>query len=58
MAKQKLWYQSKTVWVNALILAAGIFEALAGELQSGATLTSIGVVNIALRVATKNSIKW
>ncbi|MCO1599804.1 hypothetical protein [Desulfosporosinus nitroreducens] len=57
---QKKWYASKTLWSNALMLAGVIVlnatgeDILTPEVQ-GAILV---VVNVVLRVVTKEEITW
>jgi hypothetical protein len=54
----KVWYQSKTIWVNALVIAGVIAEFLLDQQQMGllpftlnpAWITMVlGIVNIILR---------
>ena len=51
---KKKWYQSRTVWVNALIAAAVIVQAVTGEawLDAQVQAAIIVVVNLILRVIT------
>jgi len=61
MAKKlndKKWYESKTMIVNVLALVGGILLALSGEMAAGGILTVGSVVNLALRVVTKQAVKW
>jgi hypothetical protein len=53
----KKFWQSKTVWINALALIGGIATAISGELAIGTTLTIGSVANIILRIVTKLEIK-
>lgn len=59
----KKWYTSKTVWVNALVIAASLSEVLrewliAGDFSAvGATVLVTGVVNLALRFVTTEAIQ-
>lgn len=59
----KKWYTSKTVWVNALVIVASLSEVLrewlmAGDFSAvGATVLVTGVVNLALRFITSESIQ-
>lgn len=55
---EKSWWQSKTLWVNVLLLTSGLLSGLAGELQTSAVLTVPAIVNLILRVVTKNGLKW
>ena len=54
----KKFWESKTFWVNALALIAGISTALAGEIQAGSTISALSVANIILRVVTNKGIKF
>lgn len=56
MEESKSILQSKTFWVNVLVIVAGVLTAISGELQTGGTLSVIGVANIALRTITKSAI--
>lgn len=63
MAKQvsvekKIWWHSKTMAVNILALVGGILLTLSGELAAGGVLTVGSALNIALRVVTKQAVKW
>lgn len=51
------WYKSRTMWVNILVAVGGIITAIAGELEAGATLSALGVLNIVLRYVTTKPIK-
>ena len=57
MVFEKKWYQSKTLWINALAIIGGILTALSGELAVGGTVTVAGVINIGLRLITKQPLK-
>jgi hypothetical protein len=55
----KSWYLSKTLWINALALAAVILQAATGKEvfsveSQGIALT---VINIVLRLVTKHELK-
>ena len=54
----KNWYKSKTVWVSVLTIVAGIITGIAGELEAGASLTVLGIVNVSLRVFTKEGVRF
>ena len=56
MTDSKKWYKSKTIWVNVLAIAGGIFTAISGEMTVGSTLTIAGVINIVLRVITNTKV--
>ncbi len=53
---EKKWYKSKMIWINVLVIVGGVLTALAGDLQTGGTLTIAGVVNAILRVVTKTGL--
>lgn len=54
----KPWYQSKTVWVNAIAAVAFVIQAFAGFPVSPAVEGLVlGVVNIALRAITKKPLQ-
>ena len=57
--RKKKWYKSKTVWVNAVALAASIVSMQFGvpitpEMQGGV----LAVINIVLRLVTKQPVDW
>jgi uncharacterized membrane protein len=58
--EEKSWYASKTIWVNAVALVAGLLMAFGIELtadQQGAVVTTIlAVVNIGLRLVTTGAV--
>lgn len=58
----KSWYQSKTIWINFLTLAAGLLVAISNEQwimenYSGCILATIGLVNICLRFTTDKAVE-
>jgi len=57
---EKHWYASKTIWVNAVALVAGLLMAFGVELtadQQGAMVTTIlAIANIALRLVTHSAV--
>jgi hypothetical protein len=63
MPYSKKWYTSKTVWINSLVIVASLSEVLrewlmAGDFSAvGATVLVTGVVNLALRFVTSESIQ-
>lgn len=55
----KKWYSSKTLWVNAISLACLGLQSKTGyviapELQ----MELLGIINVVLRVVTKDKIDW
>lgn len=62
MNAKPIW-QSKTIWVNGLTLAAGVLSLVAGSdliaafpRAAAAVVTTLGVVNVALRFVTTTPI--
>ena len=58
----KKWYQSKTIWINLLTLAAGLLVVVSNEQwimndYSGYVLGVIGFVNCALRFTTNEGVE-
>jgi hypothetical protein len=53
----KKWYQSKTLWLSATTVAIGILSFVQGQIETGATITAIGILNAALRIITTQAIK-
>lgn len=53
-SKKKKWYLSKTVWVNVL----AIIIALGVELREHDVAAILGVINILLRIITKEELSW
>lgn len=49
----KKWYQSKTMWINILASAVDIATGFA----SGGAVTVLSIINMALRMITKEPIK-
>jgi len=60
VSKPKLWYWSKTLWINVIGIAAIIIQSyyqsfvLTPELQAGA----LAIINLILRQVTKEPIVW
>ena len=52
----KKCYTSKTMWAGFLEIVSGILFAVSGELNTGSTLTTVGILTIILRAVTKNAI--
>ena len=55
----KAWYQSKTIWVNAITAATATLTVLAGQQivvehprASAAIVAALGALNIGLRLVT------
>lgn len=49
----KPWYASKTIWINILAVLAGVMASIQGLVEIGAPITILGIVDIILRVVTK-----
>ena len=56
--KPKKWYESRTFVVNLLLIAAGIATWTSGEIATGSAITVAGIINAALRIITKQEIKF
>lgn len=56
----KKWYESKTLWVNAIALIAAIAQVVAGKEVISAEMQVIilTVINTILRLITKHEINW
>ena len=55
----KIWYKSKTLWVNAISLAASFLQSKYGYAMDGATQGMILTgLNILLRLITHEEIVW
>ena len=55
----KNWYKSKTFWVNVLAFLAFILSFVFGfNLPAEAMATILTVINVVLRMITKESIVW
>jgi hypothetical protein len=61
MTEKKFWYQSRTMWVNAISLAIVIIGTMAGwqEMRDYAPelLAAVNVLNLTLRLMTYEGIK-
>lgn len=64
MAETKSPLKSKTVWVNLLVVGAGVLAYIAGHevVADNTTLVSaltvaVGIVNVVLRFMTNSSVK-
>lgn len=56
----KKWYDSKTVWVNAVMLTGVVFQSVTGQnvITPEIQATIITIVNLILRAITKDKISW
>ena len=57
MVLKKDWWKSKTLWVNAFAIVGGILTALSGELVTGGTISITAVINVVLRIISKQQLK-
>ena len=63
MPYSKKWYKSKTVIINALVIAGASIQVLqdwlvAGDFSSvGMTVLATGLINLALRFMTSEAIR-
>jgi len=56
MADDKKLWKSKTFWVGLLTITIGVLQAIQGELTSGVGLSTLGVMNIFLRLITETKV--
>lgn len=54
----KIWYKSKTFWLNAGMIAVGIISSILDMSAAGVPITLFGVTGIILRTLTKEGITW
>ncbi len=55
----KLWYTSKTIWVNAIAIVGGFVAKKMGiEISPEFAVSLLGVINAILRFITKKEIVW
>lgn len=56
----KKWYLSKTLWVNLLAVVAIILQGVTGNevLPTEDQALLLGLINLILRIVTKQPIKW
>lgn len=53
------WYLSKTLWTNFVAIAAGFAAKQAGiDIPAQDQVAILGVINIILRVVTKQPVSW
>lgn len=60
VATEKAWYNSKTLWVNSLMLAAMFAQQVTGKdiLTPEIQASTIAVINVILRLLTKDKVTW
>ena len=52
----KQWYLSKTVWINVLAIIAVVFGEF--ELNAETQVAILSVINLVLRLVTKEKLNW
>lgn len=54
----KKWYASKTLWINAIAIAAIVIQTATGKeiLDTDTQSALLGLINIALRLVTKEAL--
>jgi hypothetical protein len=59
-AGMKKWWTSKTLWLNAIAIAAIVLQGVTGSemLDAQAQAVVLGVVNFVLRLVTSESVGW
>ena len=56
---EKLWYTSKTLWLNIVAIVAIILQGQFGySLSPELQVAFLALINIALRAVTKTEILW
>ena len=58
--KNKKWWTSKTLWVNALAFAGILIQKLTGQdlLDAKMQVQLIVIINVLLRLITDSRLKW
>jgi len=57
--EEKMWYTSRTLWVNILTLVAMIATlTLKVDIPPEATVSGLALINMMLRKATNKKIDW
>ena len=54
---KKVWYKSKTLWTNVLMIVIGILSYVQGEVATGGVITFAGIVNVLLRLVTSDKLE-
>jgi len=56
----KKWWTSKTLWANAIAIAAIVIQGLSGKdlVSPEMQVAILGALNIFLRLITKEEIEW
>ena len=53
----KPWWQSKTLWFNALVIVGGVVAYLEGQIGAGEAVTAIGIAGAILRSVTSTKLQ-
>lgn len=54
----KPFYQSKTLWLATIVVAMGVLQYVQGQIESGAALSTIGVLFAALRLISTQAVSF
>lgn len=55
----KIWYASKTIWLNLLSLVAILVQTQTGfVIDAEMEVAILGIINLILRIVTKEEIVW
>ena len=54
----KKWYESKTLWMNLIVILIGVLQWVSGEISAGVAITALGLLNAVLRTITKHKIQF
>jgi hypothetical protein len=55
---EKKWYQSKTFITNIVVIIIGVLSWIQGQVDAGAAITALGILNAVLRTITKKKIQF
>lgn len=58
MTENKQWWKSKTIWVNVLMIASYFLVDLSQYISAGEMLSVAAIINILLRVISKQAITF
>ena len=58
--ESKKWFFSKTLWANAVSVAAMVLQGITGKeiIDPAAQGVALGLVNIVLRLLTRKEVAW
>ena len=55
----KMWYTSRTLWVNILAIGAMIGGGVSGmDIPPEAAVSGLAIINMILRKVTKTKVDW